>query len=61
MDCRSVALCVVTESVAWRMEGPSLGMFGQIGKHTLNSSHITISYAVFCLKKQKKTNNKLMA
>ena len=25
----------------------------EIGKHTLNSSHITISYAVFCLKKKK--------
>ena len=24
----------------------------------LNSSHITISYAVFCLKKKKKNNNK---
>src|SRR5437773_8762689 len=24
-------------------------------EHTLNSSHITISYAVFCLKKKKKT------
>src|SRR5574343_1445042 len=24
----------------------------------LNSSHITISYAVFCLKKKKKTQNK---
>ena len=27
-------------------------------EHTLNSSHITISYAVFCLKKKKKTSNK---
>src|SRR6266480_7339516 len=25
----------------------------------LNSSHMSISYAVFCLKKKKKTNNKL--
>src|SRR5437773_9397195 len=25
----------------------------------LNSSHITISYAVFCLKKKKKTKNKV--
>src|SRR5699024_11776359 len=24
----------------------------------LNSSHVSISYAVFCLKKKKKTNNK---
>ena len=29
--------------------------YEEIGKHTLNSSHITISYAVFCLKKKKNT------
>ena len=27
-------------------------------EHTLNSSHITISYAVFCLKKKKQKNKK---
>ena len=27
-------------------------------EHSLNSSHITISYAVFCLKKKKKKQNK---
>src|SRR5437773_7139056 len=27
-------------------------------EHTLNSSHITISYAVFCLKKKKKKKSK---
>src|SRR5256885_7259013 len=26
-------------------------------EHTLNSSHLVISYAVFCLKKKKKTYN----
>src|SRR2546426_9348634 len=26
-------------------------------EHTLNSSHLVISYAVFCLKKKKKKNN----
>src|SRR5690625_6981164 len=26
----------------------------------LNSSHVAISYAVFCLKKKKKTNTKLL-
>src|ERR1022692_5310852 len=26
-------------------------------EHTLNSSHLVISYAVFCLKKKKKTTN----
>src|SRR5690242_21608283 len=27
----------------------------------LNSSHMSISYAVFCLKKKKKKNNKIMS
>src|SRR5690349_25044292 len=27
-------------------------------EHTLNSSHVEISYAVFCLKKKKKKNKK---
>src|SRR5437870_11307039 len=27
----------------------------------LNSSHVAISYAVFCLKKKKKINNRLMS
>ena len=31
---------------------------GRSEEHTLNSSHITISYAVFCLKKKKKNNQK---
>src|SRR5437868_12331233 len=26
----------------------------------LNSSHVSISYAVFCLKKKKKNNNKIL-
>ena len=30
----------------------------KIGRARLNSSHITISYAVFCLKKKKQTTNK---
>src|SRR2546430_8686465 len=29
---------------------------GRSEEHTLNSSHSQISYAVFCLKKKKKTN-----
>src|SRR5207249_11007773 len=28
---------------------------GRSEEHTLNSSHVSISYAVFCLKKKKKT------
>ena len=31
---------------------------GEIGRARLNSSHITISYAVFCLKKKKKKHKK---
>src|SRR5437773_12418239 len=48
-----------------RPVGPSLSLIGQGTTHSrdrkstrLNSSHITISYAVFCLKKKKKTNEK---
>src|SRR5437870_6594221 len=34
---------------------PEFGDVGQIGRATrLNSSHVAISYAVFCLKKKKK-------
>src|SRR5256885_10390579 len=29
---------------------------GRSEEHTLNSSHLVISYAVFCLKKKKKSN-----
>src|SRR3712207_8455854 len=29
-------------------------------EHTLNSSHANISYAVFCLKKKKKSNNRAL-
>src|SRR5262245_66375435 len=31
---------------------------GRSEEHTLNSSHLGISYAVFCLKKKKKKKNK---
>src|SRR5574343_1607821 len=45
----------------WRFEGPSApfllakakGYFQDRKSTRLNSSHITISYAVFCLKKKK--------
>src|SRR2546427_6339167 len=32
---------------------------GRSEEHTSNSSHSQISYAVFCLKKKKKTNNNI--
>src|SRR2546426_6541891 len=36
-----------------RMRGPSLLRFGDRKSTRLNSSHLVISYAVFCLKKKK--------
>src|SRR5690554_7769992 len=35
------------------------GLSGDRKSTRLNSSHVRISYAVFCLKKKKKNNNKL--
>src|SRR5437773_8205436 len=43
-----------------RFSGAALGVqfdFRDRKSTRLNSSHITISYAVFCLKKKKNTNN----
>ena len=34
-------------------------VYGDRKSTRLNSSHVVISYAVFCLKKKKKTNNKI--
>src|SRR5438874_5914300 len=46
----------VAPQVTW---GTSPGMVTPDRKSTrLNSSHVEISYAVFCLKKQKNTNNR---
>src|SRR3712207_8912091 len=43
-----------------RVRGPAVRL-GQDRKSTrLNSSHANISYAVFCLKKKKKTQSKLI-
>src|SRR5256885_7077218 len=48
----AVALGVLTLAMcAWR--GPYLGMFQDRKSTRLNSSHLVISYAVFCLKKKK--------
>src|SRR3989442_15076205 len=42
-------------------QGPVRGARGDRKSTRLNSSHVRISYAVFCLKKKKKKkNNKLM-
>src|SRR5437773_12514109 len=45
----------------WRRRQRSLTMLSRQDRKStrLNSSHITISYAVFCLKKKKKKNNKI--
>ena len=43
----------------FEMNVPSIyvgAIIGRSEEHTLNSSHITISYAVFCLKKKKQKN-----
>src|SRR5690349_22221089 len=37
--------------------GPSVGTQGDRKSTRLNSSHVEISYAVFCLKKKKKKKN----
>src|SRR5437773_9073819 len=50
---RVVALCA-RESVALVPQGGNTGLSGDRKSTRLNSSHITISYAVFCLKKKKK-------
>src|SRR3712207_8857486 len=52
--CRHVSPEVVTVAA-----GPAEKRRGRDRKSTrLNSSHANISYAVFCLKKKKKRNNK---
>src|SRR5437667_7650576 len=44
-----------SSSTYWGFRDPTLNGIGGDRKSTrLNSSHITISYAVFCLKKKKK-------
>src|SRR5437868_11405493 len=43
---------------AAREHGPSLGRKRDRKSTRLNSSHVSISYAVFCLKKKKKKKNK---
>src|SRR5256885_8772787 len=50
--------CRLMERSAWRNEGEQRAGEDADRKSTrLNSSHLVISYAVFCLKKKKKTTN----
>ena len=39
---------------SYDVENDQINTMHRSEEHTLNSSHITISYAVFCLKKKKK-------
>src|SRR5471030_434548 len=41
---------------AWRLRGSRLDQHGDRKSTRLNSSHLGISYAVFCLKKKNKNN-----
>src|SRR6267378_1856717 len=41
------------------MEAPGSAMFTDRKSTRLNSSHVEISYAVFCLKKKKKNNDNI--
>ena len=47
-----------SKRVLWRLKNKNKRLkpekYKRSEEHTLNSSHITISYAVFCLKKKKK-------
>src|SRR3989454_5856345 len=43
-----------TETKVGLFRGDSLEAHWRSEEHTLNSSHLVISYAVFCLKKKKK-------
>src|SRR5436309_9662426 len=47
-----------TDPVRVEMAEPGLGRVVDRKSTRLNSSHVKISYAVFCLKKKKKNNKK---
>src|SRR5262245_65799358 len=52
--------CVLAtpRDIAQQMQGPAAHTSGDRKSTRLNSSHLGISYAVFCLKKKKKKLNK---
>src|SRR5436305_11406141 len=52
----SVSTQSYLEATADKRPGKGIG---RSEEHTLNSSHVRISYAVFCLKKKKRTRQKL--
>src|SRR5256885_11380342 len=57
----ALPICIVAVVAAGRpgaglaMHGPAVHRHGDRKSTRLNSSHLVISYAVFCLKKKKKT------
>src|SRR5437773_5691461 len=54
-ECDRLIVALNTDRGVRRLKGPERPVNGLDRKSTrLNSSHITISYAVFCLKKKKK-------
>src|SRR5437868_11466701 len=54
----AVALAsIVEKETAKPDERPLVGLGGDRKSTRLNSSHVSISYAVFCLKKKKKKKN----
>src|SRR5215468_11996078 len=60
--CRANACCAKTLETATAITCPPaactcVSLSRRSEEHRLNSSHITISYAVFCLKKKKKIKN----
>src|SRR5690606_26379083 len=56
-DCEARGICLLRDAGAVRV--PDVIGHGRDRKSTrLNSSHVKISYAVFCLKKKKKNDNK---
>src|SRR2546426_7030923 len=60
-DLQRRARAVVAHGIEWEESRAAL-LFGDRKSTRLNSSHLVISYAVFCLKKKKKNkdNGELM-
>ena len=54
----TLAGCAASKKKGGTVEVEDATIGGRSEEHTLNSSHITISYAVFCLKKKKDKNKK---
>src|SRR5256885_7242680 len=50
---RLVMLPLATDQDSYRYDAPGLGTSADRKSTRLNSSHLVISYAVFCLKKKK--------